>query len=423
MGWSREGYTAGVAGLRRWSRAIAAAVICAGLAACGSQGGSRGYDPSRQEPPPPVAQPTTPVQSETLDNSGVMSPMMGQTNNSRQVALLVPLSGPAAAVGQTIQDSALIAVIDLSRNSIILQPYDTGGTQAGAARAAEMAIQQGAGMILGPLYADSVRAVAPIARAASVPVVAFSTDATVAGGPVHLIGFLITEQVRRILRHAVTQGRSTVSALLPNTPTGRATADALSRVATDVGMRVVAVQTYDPQGTDAEAAVANLLGRGSFDTLLLADRGIGLQAVAAQLPYQGVNPGDVMVLGTMLWNGAQDLGQEAMLVGARFPAPDERVAYDLASRFRATYGVTPADEDMAGLGFDATALAINLAMTPGSGFTVDAIRNSNGFAGTRGIFRFRADGTVERGLAIREVVRGGSRQVEPAPTTFTSFTN
>ncbi|ABC24488.1 conserved hypothetical protein [Rhodospirillum rubrum ATCC 11170] len=399
---------------RGW-RSVRMAIIAAlglGLAACAANREPAPPSPSSYEPPP-MAQPSPPVQSAPMGGPGLLDQGRGQ---AARVAFLAPLTGQAAQTGQALLNAAQIAAIEVGPQDFVLQPYDTAGSAGGAAQAARTALSQGAGMIIGPLFADSVRAIGPLAQQAGVPVVAFSTDQTVAGGSVHLIGFLVEEQVRRVLRHARGQGRTTLAALLPATPLGQATAEAARRVAAEAGLRVAAIEYYDPTGKGVAQPAGRVLAAGGFDTLLLSDKGLGLQAVAAQLAYSGLNPGQAMVLGTMLWNDEPGLGREPLLVGARFAAPDESGAAAFKAQYQATYGAVP--PSIAGLGYDATALAAVLARGGAGALTVDGVRNPNGFAGVDGIFRFRPDGTVERGLAIREVTRDGTVQVEPAPTNF-----
>ena len=47
-----------------------------------------------------------------------------------------------------------------------------------------------------------------------------------------------------------------------------------------------------------------------------------------------------------------------------------------------------------------------------------AITSASGFSGVDGVFRFRPDGQVERGLAVFEMQAGGPVVIDPAPTSF-----
>src|SRR4051794_12951193 len=102
-----------------------------------------------------------------------------------RVAVLVPLSGANGGGGTPIANAAQLALLDTGGERIRITVYDTARA-GGAAAAANEALGQGNGLILGPLLAEDVRAVAPVARHAGVPVIAFSNDTSVAGDGVYL---------------------------------------------------------------------------------------------------------------------------------------------------------------------------------------------------------------------------------------------
>ncbi len=81
-------------------------------------------------------------------------------------------------------------------------------------------------------------------------------------------------------------------------------------------------------------------------------------------------------------------------------------------------GATP--PQLASLAYDAVVAggaAVHMAQ-PYHRFTQAALMDPNGFSGVDGIFRFNADGTSERGLAVLEVQPDGFHVVSPAPKTF-----
>jgi len=51
-------------------------------------------------------------------------------------------------------------------------------------------------------------------------------------------------------------------------------------------------------------------------------------------------------------------------------------------------------------------------------FAAETLTNPSGFAGIDGLFRFRADGTNERGLAVMKVTQGGGTPVAGSPKSF-----
>jgi hypothetical protein len=123
-----------------------------------------------------------------------------------RVGLLLPLSGPAEALGRDMLDAAQMALFDVGDNKVVLLPRDTAGTPTGARRAAEQVIEEGAEVILGPLFAPAVAAVSPLAAQADIRVLAFSNDASVATDGTFLLGFRPEEQVRRVVDYALANG-------------------------------------------------------------------------------------------------------------------------------------------------------------------------------------------------------------------------
>ena len=370
-----------------------------------------------------------------------------------RVGLLLPMSGANEALGRSMLNAAQMAVFDLADDRFELMPQDTVGTANGAARAAQRAIGDGADLILGPLLAGSVRAVAPTAAAAGVPVVAFSSDRSVAGEDVYVMGFVPDAEVRRVVTHAYRQGITRFAALVPDSPYGTTVLPAFEDAVADVGGMVVDVALFDPAGADfadvvrqlarydarrqdliaqrdalkarggeaSRRALARLerletLGDLPFDGLLVAAGGKTLEVIGAHLPYFDVDPTRVQMLGTGQWD-EPGLGAEPALVGGLFaaPPPEARAAFE--QRYRTTFGEPPAR--LATLAYDAAALAAVLARRDAAQpFSPDAITQPSGFAGRDGIFRFHADGVAERGLAVLRVAPRSVDVVDPAPTSF-----
>lgn len=375
-----------------------------------------------------------------------------------KVALLLPLSGADAALGQALLDAAQMALFDVGDDRLMILPRDTAGTPEGAVAAVEAVLSEGAELILGPLFAASVRAVAPLARAGNVPIVAFSTDRSVAGGGVFLMGFTPDQQVERVVAYAARQGLTRFAALAPATPYGTAVVDALNRAAALHGGDVVQVERYDPEVGDVSETVRRLadyerrraalerqrgllaargddvsktalrrlerldtIGDLGFDAVMLPEGGNRLRAVAPLLPFYDIDTGKVRLLGTGLWD-EPGLGAEPALVGGWFAStpPDSAAAFQ--ERFRAFYGRTP--PRISSLAYDAVALAAALAGDPPeTRFGTDAITAPSGFAGFDGIFRFASDGVAERGLAVIEIEPTGLRVIDPAPQSFESLIN
>ena len=180
----------------------------------------------RQAPPPPIAAPASPsIRVAPTQESAPIQPDGPQMANVEptddrftppsiprltpevpRVAILLPLTGPSAALGATLLNAAQLALFHFADRKFELLPHDTHGTPEGAAEAAQFAIADGATLILGPLFSQEVEAVAPAARAAGVRVIAFTSDKRVASDGVFIMGFRPDEQVDRVVRFAYGRG-------------------------------------------------------------------------------------------------------------------------------------------------------------------------------------------------------------------------
>lgn len=371
----------------------------------------------------------------------------------QRVALLVPRTGRAAEVGQALLNAAQMAVFDVADDKFVLQPYDTKGTPDGARAAMDKALGEGAELVLGPLFADNVRAVSAQARNSGVNVVSFSTDTTVAGPNVYVMGLLLTEQAEALVRYARGQNMDRFAVLAPDTAYGRAMAAALRDVTARANAAVVQVEYFGQGGAPDEAIkrlsnpqasraalerqkqelaanpdpvaqralqrLEQIQGSGDlgFQALLLPESGQQLREIAALLPYYGIRPERVQYMGSMLWDDDSRLGQEPALVGAVFPAPSPDGNDYFTRRYSDAYGGTP--PSIANVGYDATALAATLAKrNSAEAFDTRALTNPEGFLGVDGLFRLRTNGTAERGFAIMRVTRDGAQVVTPAPESF-----
>jgi len=370
-----------------------------------------------------------------------------------RVGLLVPLTGQSAPVGQALLNAAQMALFDIGDERFVLQAYDTKGTPEGAVEASTTALAHGIQLILGPLFSGEARAIAPLAAAAGVNVVAFSTDPAIAGANVFVMGFLVQEQVRQIVNYANTQGHKRFAVLAPDSPYGQSVVEALKQLVPMRGAELTQVAFYQADGKDLNDVVRRLaafdqrkvqleqqktelagkedeisqlalkrlerldtIGEVDFDTILLPDQGARLTQAATLLPFFDIDPGRVQLLGTLLWN-TPGLGREPVMVGGVFPAPPPETARQFFTRYRELYGQVP--PTIASHGYDAVALAAVLSRTMGANaFAAESLTAATGFAGVDGIFRFLPNGLSQRGFAIMQVTREGSTQIQAAPTTF-----
>ncbi|HET7084112.1 MAG TPA: penicillin-binding protein activator [Rhizomicrobium sp.] len=392
--------------------AIAAVIAIAGCAT---------KPPPAPPPPKPVA-PPEPQAANPLDQdlpSYLRLPGMAPDTVPVRVGIILPFSSSSAAtraLAQSMMKAAELAMFDSGNRNILLITADEGNGGAGAAAAAQQLLSQGAEVIVGPLFGPSVQAVAPIARDRAVPVLAFSTEKNVAGNGAYLLSFLPQNEVNRVVSYAATKGHKQFALLAPETAYGDVAKDAFTGAVESAHGAVVDVERFAPNAS-AVAAPADAVAKSSADAVLIAQGGVILRAIGPTLSLDGASKDKVKLLGTGLWNDDAALAREGSLLGSWYAAPAPNADQEFISKYRATFGAAPAS--LASLSYDAVSLVALLSQgAPYHRFTRAALMDPNGFSGVNGIFRFKADGTSERGLAVLEVTPDGPSVVSPAPTTF-----
>ena len=394
---------------RRGWRAALVAGFAALLSAC--SGTMPGLDVFNSKPPPPAPTASDQVQQTAIGNGQI------------KVGLLLPLSAPgnAGLAGQSMRNAAELALAEFNNPNIQLLVKDDAGTAQGAQQAAQEALDQGAEIILGPLFAHSVTQAAQIARTRNVPIIAFSTDSNVAGRGVYLLSFLPETDVDRIVEHAIAQGRRSFVAMVPDNAYGSVVEAEFKQVVSRKGGRVVALERYPAQGGNmGDAAKLIAQAAAHADVLFLPDAGDGVVSAVQALSAAGLDLKRLQVIGTGLWDDPRIFAEPAV-AGGWYPAPDSAGFRAFSTRYRARYGQEPVRT--ATLAYDAVALVAALVKTQGvRRFAPETLTNASGFAGIDGVFRFRADGTNQRGLAVLRVTPSGGQVVSPAPHTFGSGT-
>ena len=382
----------------RWAPRVLAIGVALLLSACGTV--VPRATPPVAPPPPPRAE-APPPQTGLPDD-----------RERHRIALLVPLTGPNAAVGQSIANAAALALVDTGGKDLRITNYDTAG---GAVAAAQKALADGNRLFLGPLLAEDVRAVTTAADAAHVPVIAFSNDVATAGRNVWLLGFSPAQSIDRVVRYARSRGLTRFAGLVPQGVYGRGAANVMLRTAEDVGGRVVVMQSYDRSAKSIAAAVA-AVSRQKYDAVLIADA--GRIAVTTVPMLRKAGGAGVRLLGTELWNAEPGLNASAAMAGGWFASVDDTVFDQLSQRYRARYGRTP--YRLASLGYDAVLLTVRIARDwrVGTAFPVERLADEGGFSGVDGAFRFGSDHVADRALAVHQIGPGGGSVVSPAPKGF-----
>lgn len=330
-----------------------------------------------------------------------------------RVALLVPLSGPNAGLGQSIANATTMAILDTNAQTVRITTYDTAG---GARAAAGRAVQDGNQLILGPLLTEEVLSVAGVARAARVPLITYSSDARVAARDVFVMGTTLDNSILRVVTFARSKGVTRFAVLAPKGEAGSRAAAAYADAVTAAGGSLVASDSYDRGNNSVLSAAARLKAKGGFQAVLIADAPRVAGQAASRLRGSGAaNP---RILGTDQWSGDPQASSTAALRGAWFAAlPDTRYR-QFSTSYQARFGSAP--YRMATLGYDSVLLTVRIARDwrGNSAFPLARLADSGGFLGLDGPFRFAANGRGERALEVRETRVGGVTIVSAAPDKF-----
>ncbi len=385
--------------------------------------------------------------------TGINEPAYGDdaTGAVRRIALLLPLSGTHSGLGHDLLDAATLALFDIDNANIELVVADTKGTAEGAAQAANQVLAAQPDLIVGPLFSHAVTAAAPVAQQAGINIIALSSDLEVAQPGVFVLGIAPEDQIERVVAYAANQGRLRFAALAPQSRFGQRMVQAMEAAVARHGGVVVTRAFYNPDGlaldetvreltqypvrqADLENQIAELRARGdevsmatvarlegdagamAFDVLLIPDSGSRLSQLSAYLGYYDVMSPNVRLLGLASWNDPV-LAREQVMQGAWFAtAPDNNRSW-FGNHFAGAYNTE--SSRLATLAYDAMALAAALTSSGAGGdFSERAITDWRGFQGVDGLFRFRDDGTPERGLVVMEITAEGLDVANPAPTVF-----
>lgn len=394
------------------------------IAACG---------PFGRAPSEPGKAPTTQFPGMTLPDT---PPIAEQTVRPDaplvKVALLLPLSGESAQLGSAMLDAAMLALNDKylalpaekQTAQLVVLPKDTGNSIASAEAAAREAIDEGATLILGPLFSKSASAIGTIAKRSNVNVVTFSNNTDVASSNVFVFGFIPDQQVERIAEYAGQKGLRHFAAIGPNDAYGQKVTQIFARQITKYGATLDPVELYIPYTDNLDTSGARLASAFNdteeslrYEALFIPEGGTQLDKITQMLRRHQIDRSKLRLLGTGQWD-ENDIKQSPDLIGGWFASSPPQTVQWFEKRFMAAYKYQP--QRLAGLAYDAVALAAAMALAPsGPSFSAFAITDPRGYSGpANGLFRFRTDGTSERGLAVMEITSSGFKTLDPAPKSF-----
>jgi len=338
------------------------------------------------------------------------------------VALLVPYGsarGSDATVAQSLENAARLAAADLGEGVVTINVYPTQGTPGGAGAAASRAVADGAQVILGPLYADNAAAAGVAASGSGIPVLSFSNNTAIAGGNVWVIGNTFENTARRVLGFAASQGRNRVLVTHANDAAGQIANAAVVRAARGTGAQITGTVPYELSQAGIQAAVPGIAAQarstGSNAVFLTGNTSGDLPVISQLLTEAGLGGEEFRFLGLSRWDIPAEAVQLPGLQGGYFALPSPGPLAQFRSRYAAAHGANP--HPIANLAYDGMA-AIGAISRRGATIGRRTLTSNSGFAGTGGVFRLRGDGTIDRALAVAQIVNRQIQVVSPAPSSF-----
>ena len=346
----------------------------------------------------------------------------GGGGDTVRVALLVS-SGTGDpiddAIARSMENAARLAIADLGASNIELKVYVAGASTSTGSAAATKAANEGADIILGPLYGEASNAAAVAVRSKGINVLSFSNNNTIAGGNLFILGTTFDSIAARLTRYAAGHGKRKIFVVNANSPAEQIGAQAIQRAIAGSSASLAGTSSFELSQNGIVQAVPGIVAKikaSGADAVFFTSTTDGAMPLLADLlPANGVKPSQTQFIGLQRWDVPPTAPALPGLQGGWFAAPDPALAAQFRARYAAAYGSDP--HPLASLAYDGIA-AIGATAKAGKPMTSAALTQGSGFAGVNGIFRLRGDGTNDRALAVMQIVNGTVRLLEPAPRSF-----
>ena len=363
---------------------------------------------------------------------------VGFVEGKRKIAVLLPLSGQYAALGTLLFETAQMALFDFGGENIDILPFDVGHDNSERAlKAFQQAREAGAEVIAGPLFSASVDAIDDEAVNAGIPILAFSSDSSLARQGVFIMGYRVEDEIKSLVAYARRKGFIRYALLAQNSAYGRLIDETLHLMTDSYDANYTRYLLFDGQVRDAseqveafadyqqrEAFVQDQLRSFDlsserkedqvminevramtslpFDAVFLPLQGQDLVSAVAFLAFYDVTNARVRFLGTSLWESDTTL-REPLLNGSWFAAPDIDLRAAFRQKFISVFQRQP--PRVASIVYDTVALLMNLMASP-EPMNTKRLTEPKGFEGVNGLFRLHEDGTVERSYNVYKINNG-----------------
>ena len=295
-----------------------------------------------------------------------------------------------------------------------------------ATAAANRAVEDGVQIIVGPLYSTSTAAIAPIAAAAGINILSFSNTTSVAGGNVFIMGTTFDTVANRLVRHSIATGFGNIAIVYQEGVSGESGKTSIQQAIARNGGNLTTAVSYPLALTEmgeVAAGMADTLRASNSNAVFFTDSPLrGLGFITASLASNSFRTKrDAQFMGLSRWDSSNEVLVTPSLQGGWFAVPDPALTVQFETRYQLAYGADA--HQLSGLAYDGIAAVGAMIRTAraadeNNAFSVQRLTDPTGFAGVTGIFRFRADGTNERGLAIMQIEDGIATMISAAPRSF-----
>ncbi len=344
------------------------------------------------------------------------------------VALLVPGSSGSqgdAVVSRNLENAARMAIADLEGVQIDLRVYPTGGNAGGAAAAATKAADEGAKILVGPLYSGAANAAGLAVANRGLNVLSFSNNPAIAGGNVFVLGNTFDNTASRLVGYAGAQGKGNIFVVNARSTAEEVGRDAIARAIAGNGRTSMAGNaSFELSQQGLVAAVpqiaAQVQSTGANSVFFTSDNAGAMPFLAQLLPENGVSTTTSQFIGLARLDIPSEALTQPGLQGAWLALPDPGLSANFNNRYAAAFGSQP--HPLAGLSYDGiAAIGALVGQKKSAALTRTSLTQGSGFAGVSGIFRLLPDGTNQRGLAVGQIRNNQVTVIDPAPRSFGGF--
>ncbi len=347
-----------------------------------------------------------------------------RTGDPVPVALLVPSGsgqGTDELLAQSLENAARLAIRDLNGAAIDLRVYQTAGDAALAAANAEKAVDEGAKIIIGPVYAAAANAVGKAVAGKGVNVLSFSNNAAIAGGNLFVLGPTFQNTANRMASYAASQGKQRFVIVHGNDTAGQQGRAAIQAAVAAQGGAIVGTVSYALSQQDVIASIPQIqsavTSNGADGIFFTTDSATALPLLSQLLPEAGISSDVAQFIGLTRWDIPPQTLSLPGVQNSWFAIPDQAATSAFSSQYQSAYGSAP--HPIGGLAFDAIA-AIGALASQGGGDALSgaSLAQGAGFRGASGVFRLNPDGTNSRGLAVATILESQVNILSAAPQRF-----